>query len=201
MKELYEFGAQVQRFCQQQNWRFCFIGGVAVQAWSEARLTRDVDMTLLTGFGGEEQFIAPLLREFRGRVPDADKFALKNRVLLLSGPKNIGVDIALGALPFEESAVARAVDFKFLPGLSLRVCTAEDLIVYKSFAGRAIDWQDVRMTIVRQGDAKLDWVYVLKHLTPLAELKGQPEILRQLEQLRAEVKRSAVVKLRPDSSN
>lgn len=148
MKELYEFGAQVQRFSQQQDWRFCFIGGMAVQAWSEARLTRDVDMTLLTDVGGEEQFNAPLLQGFRGRIPDGEKFAFANRVLLVSGPKDIGVDIALGALPFEESAVARAVDFELLPGLSLRVCSAEDLIVYKSFAGRAIDWQDVRMTIV-----------------------------------------------------
>lgn len=201
MKELYEFGAQLQQFCQERNWKFCFIGGVAVQAWSEARLTRDVDMTLLTGFGGEEKFIAPLLQEFRARVPDAEKFALANRVLLLSGTKDIGVDIALGGLPFEESAVGRAVDFQFLPGLKLRVCTAEDLIVFKSFAGRPIDWQDVRMTVVRQGDDKLDWAYVVKHLTPLAELKGQPEIMRQLEQVRLEVKRSAAVKLRPDSPN
>ena len=83
------------------------------------------------------------------------------------------------------------------PGHPLRLCSPEDLIVFKSFAGRAIDWQDVRMTIVRQGDANLDWSCVLKHLTPLAELKGQPEILRQLEQTRLEVRRSAKVKLPP----
>src|SRR2546422_11430062 len=47
-----------------------------LQAWSEARLTRDVDMTLLTGFGNEEQFIRPLLERYPGRVPDAAEFAL-----------------------------------------------------------------------------------------------------------------------------
>jgi hypothetical protein len=97
--------------------------------------------------------------------------------------------VALGALPFEASAVARARDIEMLPGHPLRLCSPEDLIVFKAFAGRAIDWQDVRMTIVRQGEAKLDWAYVLKHLTPLAQVKEQPEILRQLEQLRAEVRR------------
>lgn len=191
MKELYEFGAGLQRFCQQRDWDFCFIGGVAVQAWSEARLTRDLDLTLLTGFGHEEEFIDPLLGEFRGRLADSRAFALERRVLLLSGPKDIGVDIALGGLPFEESAVARAVGFEFLPGLKLRICTPEDLIIFKAFAGRAIDWHDVRMTIVRQGDDKLDWAYVLQHLTPLAEVKEQPEILRHLEQLRLEVRRSS----------
>jgi hypothetical protein len=191
MKELYEFGAELQRFLQDREWEFCFIGGIAAQAWAEARLTRDLDLTLLTGFGREEVFIEPLLAEFRGRLPDSGAFALERRVLLLSGPKAIGVDIALGGLPFEESLVARAVDFEFLPGLTLRICTPEDLIVLKSFAGRPIDWQDVRMTIVRQGDDQLDWAYVLKHLTPLAEVKEQPEILHQLEQLRIEVRRSA----------
>ena len=34
----------VQRFCLQQRWQFCFIGGVAVQRWGEPRLTQDVDL-------------------------------------------------------------------------------------------------------------------------------------------------------------
>jgi hypothetical protein len=36
---------QVQQLCQQHGWRFCFIGGVAVQRWGEPRLTQDVDLT------------------------------------------------------------------------------------------------------------------------------------------------------------
>ena len=31
------------------------MGGVALQRWGEPRLTQDVDLTLLTGFGDEEQ--------------------------------------------------------------------------------------------------------------------------------------------------
>ena len=26
---------EVQHFCQERNWHFCFIGGVAVQRWGE----------------------------------------------------------------------------------------------------------------------------------------------------------------------
>lgn len=36
---------EMQGFCQQQGWRSCFIGGVAVQRWGEPRLTQDVDLT------------------------------------------------------------------------------------------------------------------------------------------------------------
>ncbi|MBN8249450.1 MAG: hypothetical protein J0L84_18645 [Verrucomicrobia bacterium] len=148
-----------------------------------------MDLTLLTGFGAEEPFVHSLLARFQPRAANAFEFALRHRVLLLQTQTGFGIDVALGALPFEESAVARARDVELVPGHPLRICTAEDLIVFKAFAGRPLDWQDVRMTIVRQGEAKLDWNYVLKHLTPLAEVKEQPEILRQLEHLRREVGR------------
>ena len=31
---------EIQSFCLQQCWRFCFIGGVAVQRWGEPRFTQ-----------------------------------------------------------------------------------------------------------------------------------------------------------------
>jgi hypothetical protein len=34
-------------FCRAQGWRFCFIGGIAVQRWGEPRFTADADLTLL----------------------------------------------------------------------------------------------------------------------------------------------------------
>jgi len=45
--------AELQDFYKQRGWKFCFIGGVAVQAWGNPRLTQDVDLTILTGFGEE----------------------------------------------------------------------------------------------------------------------------------------------------
>lgn len=54
----------------------------------------------------------------------------------------------------------------------------------KAFADRPIDWQDVRMILARQGVGNLDWPYVLRYLTPLAEVKEQPEILTRLQVLR-----------------
>ncbi|MCI0746807.1 MAG: hypothetical protein L0Y58_15500 [Verrucomicrobia subdivision 3 bacterium] len=189
MKALYEFAAEVQAFLEQQNWQFCFIGGVAVQRWSEARVTQDVDLTLLTGFGNEENYVDRLLSRFEPRIADARNFALQRRVLLLcSRDKNIGLDVALGAFPFEKSAVERAVNFQFLPNVRLRICTAEDLIVFKVFAGRAVDWRDVEMTIARQGEARLDWNYIRAQLQPLLELKGQLEVLDDLQKLRSKIR-------------
>lgn len=188
MKELYELAADFQAFVEEQKWQFCFIGGIAVQRWSEARVTQDVDLTLLTGFGNEEHYVDILLGRFRGRVADARNFALHRRVLLLLSAAGIGIDVALGAFPFEQSAVERATYFKFLPKVRLRTCSAEDLIVFKAFAGRGNDWRDVEMTIVRQGESKLDWTYITTQLRPLLDLKGAPELLTHLEELRVKVR-------------
>jgi Nucleotidyltransferase of unknown function (DUF6036) len=156
-----------------------------VQRWGEPRVTVDVDLTLLTGFGNEAHFIDILLRHFEGRIPDTRQFALEQRVLLLQSGSGVGLDIALGGLPFEELVVERASLFAYPGEVVLRTCSAEDLVVMKAFAGRAQDWADVERLIVRQ-TGKLDWDYIREQLAPLAELKGEPEILDQLARRRAE---------------
>jgi hypothetical protein len=99
------------------NWKFCIIGGIAVLRWGEPRFTRDVDLTLLTGFGHEEDFIAPILDSgYKGRIPDVAAFAAKNRVLLLDSPSGVPFDIALAGPPFEEQMVDRSTFFEFEPG-------------------------------------------------------------------------------------
>lgn len=175
---------ELQQLCETERWRFCFIGGVALQRWGEPRLTVDVDLTLVTGFGGEAPFVDRLLARFDPRIADARAFALENRVVLLRSASGVGLDVALGALPFEESAVARSSLFDFPYGIALRTCSAEDLIVMKAFAGRGQDWVDVERVLVRQGE-NLDWPYVRRQLEPLAQVKGDPEIMERLETMRA----------------
>ena len=78
--------------------------------------------------------------------------------------------------------ISRATLFELLPGLALRTCSAEDLIILKSFASRPQDWIDVENVIVRQ--RVLDWDYILPRITMLAELKEEPEIVDRLIALR-----------------
>lgn len=190
MIELVRAAAELQDFCEGRGWRFCFIGGLVVQMWAELRTTKDIDMTLLTGFGGEREFIAALLGAYEPRIPNAADFAEQNRVLLLKTREGLGIDIALGALDFEERAVARSRKVEMMPGWLLRVCSPEDLIVFKVFASRPQDWRDVEMTIVRQGDAALDWQYIREQLAPLLALKEQPDLLNQLDALRVRLLRN-----------
>lgn len=153
--------------------------------WGEPRLTHDVDITLFTGFGGEESTARTLLALFESRIEDPLTFALENRVLLLRGRGGVPIDIALAGFAFEEEIIDRASEFEFLPGLTLRTASAEDLIVLKAFANRRRDWSDIAGIIARQ--PSLDWDAITTRLTPLAELKGESEILLELDRVRTEV--------------
>jgi len=63
MERLIKIAADLLDFCQAESWRACVIGGLAVQRWGEPRLTRDVDLSLLTGLDVQliESELAPLV--------------------------------------------------------------------------------------------------------------------------------------------
>ncbi len=184
MNPIFVAALELQESCRHRGWRFCFIGAVAVQRWGEPRLTEDADLTLLTGFGGEAPFVDALLGAFRGRRPDAREFALRYRVLLLEARNGVPLDVSLGAMPFEERAVARATPWAVGQEQALVTCSAEDLVVLKAFAGRDKDWLDIDGIALRRG-GELDEGLIWRELEPLLELKGTPEVgVRLRETLR-----------------
>jgi hypothetical protein len=161
--------------------QFGFIGGVAVQRWGEPRPTQDFNLTVLTGLGNEELFTDALIGAFATRRSDAREFALRHRVLLIRTETGVDVDVAFGALPFEERSIQRASPWLWTADTSLITCSAEDLVVHKVFAGRDLDWGDVERILTRQ-HGKLDLSQIREELQPLLELKGEPEASERLEQ-------------------
>ena len=174
MRDLFLLADEIQSFCQDRGWRFCFIGGIALQRWGEPRLT---------GFGDEAGYVDDLCQSFAGRIPDAAEFALRARVLLLQSERGIPIDISLGALPFEERVVGRATFYRFLADARLNTCSAEDLIVLKAFADRSRDWADIEGVLLRTGH-RLAWETIEAELGPLCDAKKAPHILPRLRTLR-----------------
>jgi Nucleotidyl transferase AbiEii toxin, Type IV TA system len=178
---LFTAADEVQDLCRRQGWEFCFIGGLAVLRWGEPRLTRDIDLTILASFGNEEPVIEGLLSRFAARLDNAREFARRHRVALLTADNGVPINVALGALDFEERAVQRASEWD-VDEATLFTCSAEDLIVHKVFAGRDQDWVDIAGVVQRQQDA-LDQDLILTELPPLLELKGCVSGLDRLRQL------------------
>jgi hypothetical protein len=170
VNRLFEAAAEIQRFFVERGWLHTVIGGLAVQRWGEPRQTRDVDLALLTGIGGEHEFVDTILARFPARRPDGRAFALTHRVLLAQSTAGVPLDISLAALPYEARVMSRSSPFAFTPDCVITTCSAEDLVVLKAFADRPQDWLDVEGIIVRQGRA-LDRALVLQELRELLDLK------------------------------
>ena len=182
MEDIVRAAHDLQKFCDEHRWEFCFIGGIALQHWGRPRLTRDVDVCLLTGFGSEDSFVDSLLDEYVARVDHPREFALQNRVLLLKSRDGIGIDISLGGIPFEAQVVTRSSLVDYASDLRLRICSCEDFIVLKAFADRVQDWADVKSVLQTQDE--VDWPYIDQQLCPLCEMKDAPEIVTKLNELK-----------------
>jgi hypothetical protein len=167
---LFEAAVEIQAFFAGHGWQHTVIGGLAVQRWGEPRQTRDVDLALLTGIGGEHEYTDTILARFQARRPDARDFALTYRVLLIQSTAGVPLDVSLVALPYEARVMARSSPFAFTPDCVVLTCSAEDLVVLKAFADRPQDWIDVEGVIVRQRGT-LDRALVRRELRELLDLK------------------------------
>ena len=172
--------AEIQAFCTRAGWKFCFIGGVAVQHWGEPRLTRDADLTVFTGVGDEQRYVDALLSSFAARIEGMRDFALRHRVVLLRASNGIPLDVSLGALDFESAAVEKSELVEIADGVRLTLCSADALLVFKVFAGRPQDWLDVEGIVAKSG-GRIDWHGVRTDLRTLLELKEDAESLPRLE--------------------
>ena len=129
------------------------IGGIAVIARGVPRQTIDIDAAIWAE-GLDPLTIVGAAAE-HGLVPrtgDAVEFARQHQVLLLRhAPTGIPVDVSLAWLPFERRALDRAEPIDF-GGVTIRVATAEDLVIYKAVAWRDRDRTDIERLLTRHGD-------------------------------------------------
>jgi hypothetical protein len=47
MIEIFQVALYPRRFFKKRRWKFCFIGGIALQRWGEPRVTQDLNVSLL----------------------------------------------------------------------------------------------------------------------------------------------------------
>lgn len=181
MTELFAAAREVFEWLGKHGVRGCLIGGLAVQRWGEPRLTRDVDLTVVATIGSEQHVIDVFLEKFRARLEDARAFALQHRVILLSAGNDVPVDVALGATSFEVECMDRATPYEFEPGCVLPTCSAEDLVIHKSFAARPQDIADIRGIVNRQF-GKLDRARIRHWLKVFSQVKADPDVARPFEE-------------------
>jgi len=182
MNKLFSAAKEVCDFLSSMNYQYCIIGGLAVIRWGEVRFTQDADIAVLVDFGEEARFAGELLERFESRISDALNFAVANRVLLLKSSNGVAIDISFAALPFEHEMMENASLYSFADGLSLPLCSADDLFIMKAFAARPKDWIDAESIALRQHGC-LGIERIMERITELAELKNEPEIIEKVKKM------------------
>ena len=177
---LVEAADELLRFLDANGRSACLIGGLVVSRWGEPRATKDVDATVLVDFRHEAAVLDLLLSKFASRDPDPVQRAALGRLALLRASNGVDLDISFGAFPFEIEVLQRASDWQVTPGIALRTCSAEDLVLYKLVAARLIDLHDVQSVVSRMG-ASLDADRIRLWGGRFAEILEKPELLDPFE--------------------
>ena len=135
------------------------IGGLAVAVWGEPRLTRDVDFKVGATRAGIDRLLEVLGPGCVPASPEAVSFAHQTGVLFLQAPEQTRIDLLLAEAGFDHLALSRGVLVEVAQGVSARLCSPEDLVIYKLLSTRPRDREDALSVVRRQAD-KLDDAYV-----------------------------------------
>lgn len=157
------------------------IGGLAVAAWGRPRLTEDVDLKV-SATRAEATKLTEILGPEFCPVPDAVEIAGSLGVLFLDGPGGVRLDLLLADLGFDEQALKRAVEAEIVPGFNARICTAEDVIIFKMITTRPRDREDARSIAVEQGET-LDVGYIKHWLDLFQEALDDSTLTRTFSEM------------------
>ena len=167
------------------------VGGVAVSFLGRPRFTQDIDALVMISESEWEAALA--VAPSHGLVPRIEnpvEFARRTRVLLLRHRQSaIDIDIILGGLPFEQSAVDHGQVYE-VGGIRLRLPRVEDLLVMKAVAHRPQDLQDIESLLESHPDVDID--VVRKWVGEFAAATAMADILEDFNRLLARMKRDGL---------
>ncbi|MDI6751982.1 MAG: nucleotidyltransferase [bacterium] len=163
---------------EKHGYQYAIIGGLAVSTWGRTRTTYDIDIKVLV-----PQTDYPSVRGIiRSVFPErARPHIQENPLIVDTKVDNVIVDFLLAIPGYEENIITRAKCYN-MEGFKVWICSAEDLIIQKTIAGRAQDWQDIEGILIEQYE-HLDTDYIKDWLKEFAEVLEQPEILSRYQDI------------------
>jgi len=160
------------------------IGGVAVAAWGEPRVTRAVDLKVLLGRDDASRLLAALSPDYISLLPDPREALRRQAMVFVQDTAGTRLDLLLADTPYDVLAVQRGRAVELQPGVTIRVCSPEDLVIYKLISTRLRDHEDAQGVIRRQGD-DLDDKYVLDWLHQFEQALNDSTLVAEYTRLRS----------------
>lgn len=174
--------ADLERWLQATGTQAVIIGGVAASLLGRPRFTRDIDaLAILPESRWETALAAAAQHGFVPRIENPLEFARRSRVFLLRHEQSaIDVDVILGGLSFEHSAVENGRTHK-VGGMSVRLPRVEDLLIMKAVAHRAQDLHDIDGLLDAHPEADIE--VVLHWVREFASATSMPDLIADLERI------------------
>lgn len=184
MESLFESLVALQNRLRDAGISSAVIGGVAVGVWGEPRVTRDVDVKVLLGRGEAAALLGILAPGYQPFQSDPLEALTRHGILFVQDALGTRLDLLLSDTEFDVQAIRRARLIEVWPGLTVRVCTAEDLIIYKLVSTRLRDHEDAAGIARRQAES-LDDAYVLQWLQQFERALDDSTLIAEYRRLRA----------------
>jgi hypothetical protein len=166
---------------------FIVIGGQAVLLHGEPRLTQDIDLTVaLSPEDLPKVLNATAAAGLEPLLPDSAAFVRQTFVLPVEDTESgVRVDVIFSTTKFEAGAIERAV-WITLDKVEIPFASAEDVILFKLFSGRARDLEDAEGVVKRSGRT-LDWQYLRDWAAEFSQVEGRENLPAQVDYLEEEV--------------
>ena len=161
--------------------RYLVIGGLAVMAVGEPRLTGDADVVAFLSPEEAARLVDRAARAGFTIDPEVERARISRTGTLRARREPFQLDVILASLPFEEEAFARSRRHRMFDR-EVHFPTPEDLLLFKVIAGRDKDLLDA-VGIARRHGASLDVKYVRRALEPICDLAQDMRALRRLDEV------------------
>jgi predicted nucleotidyltransferase len=174
--------------------RFALVGGLAVSARAEPRMTRDADLAVVVNDDHDAEALVLALRSVGYEVAASVEQEATGRLatirLLPRDPEDqLVTDLLFASSGIEDEIVAAADDIIVFAGLSMPVATVGHLIAMKLLARddrrRPVDADDLRALAVVAGDDDWDQARAAVEMITDRGFARERDLVKAMESLRS----------------
>jgi len=183
MEKLFQSILALQRRLCDAGISSIVIGGIAVGVWGDPRVTRDIDLKVLAERDDAERLWAALSSNYTALMPDPIRDLKGMGFLFVEDASGTRLDLLLADTPYDAQAIRRGREVELEPGATVKMCSPEDLIIYKMISTRPRDTADAE-SVIRRQSSKLDDDYVLDWLRQFEQALDDSTLVAEYKRLR-----------------
>ena len=187
MQNLFRSIQELQKLLAKEDIPSIVIGGLAVAAWGEPRLTRDVDLKVLLKREESERLMSILSVGYNPLVSNPLELLQKQALVFVQDSFGTRLDLLLADTPYDVLAIERGRDIEIQPGVTIHICSPEDLVIYKLISTRLRDYDDARSVIRRQGE-KLDDRFIIHWLKQFEEALNDSTLVNEYQNIKRDAR-------------